>query len=169
MSHSDFDDAWREFATRDAQVEVPPRLRDAVMAAWDIPPDTCLRPPARPRAFLLAAATLAAAVAVAVAAAALRNTVRLNNEPAVPLASGNEANAVVTVAPLLVLMADPPFDEEPLQLVHLRLSRTSLEAIGITPLEPEASKLIDVEVVVGSDGLPRAVRALRPVLETGGL
>ena len=152
--HSDFDDAWDEFATGDAKVDVPPRLREAVMTAWDTSRETRVRPPVRRRHLLPAMAAIVAAIAIAAAALLVRR---------------NQANIVETPAPLLVLMADPLFDEEPLQLVHLRLSRTSLEALGITPSEPEASSLIDVEVVVGSDGLPRAVRALRPVLEIGGL
>jgi hypothetical protein len=70
--------------------------------------------------------------------------------------------------PLLRLAADPTFEAEPLQLVRLRMARADLEMFGVALLEPDTSGLVDVDVVVGGDGLPRDIRRIRPVLETHG-
>ena len=70
--------------------------------------------------------------------------------------------------PLLRLAADPMFEAEPLQLVRLRMPRANLEMFGVALLEPDTSGLVDVDVVIGGDGLPRDIRRIRPVLEADG-
>jgi hypothetical protein len=74
--------------------------------------------------------------------------------------------AHVTNAPVdaFRLIADPTFDTESFEIVRLRLPRTSLEAIGVALIGPEITSLVDVDVVVGGDGLPRAIRSIRPVV-----
>jgi hypothetical protein len=152
MDRSDFDGAWRAFAQADAQVKPPVRLRPAVMAAWDGAHQTraersLSRPfvvgsPALPFVAILAAVVIVVAAAVAV------------REP-----------APIPVADLLQLTADPPFENEPLEIVRLRLTRTSLEALGIGLVDPEAFSLVDVDVLVGGDRLPLAIRHIRPVVD----
>jgi hypothetical protein len=73
------------------------------------------------------------------------------------------AARVETSVPIVRLTADPAFDTESLQIVRLRVPRTSLEVFGVALLEPEASVLVDVDVVVGDDGLPRDIRRIRRV------
>jgi len=63
------------------------------------------------------------------------------------------------------LTADPAFETESLQIVRLRVPRASLEVFGVALLEPEASVLVDVDVVVGDDGLPRDIRRIRRVVD----
>lgn len=65
------------------------------------------------------------------------------------------------------LTADPAFETESLQIVRLRVPRVSLEVFGVALLEPEASVLVDVDVVVGDDGLPRDIRRIRRVVDIG--
>jgi hypothetical protein len=60
-------------------------------------------------------------------------------------------------------IADPTFETESLRIVRLRLPRTNLEAFGVALLEPETSSLVDVDVVVGDDGLPLEIRRIRAV------
>jgi hypothetical protein len=50
---------------------------------------------------------------------------------------------------------------EPLQMVRLRLPREALQALGLALLEPDASGMVDVDVLVGEDGLPRDIRKVR--------
>ena len=71
--------------------------------------------------------------------------------------------------PAVRLTADPAFESESLQIVRLRVPRTSLEVFGVALLEPEASVLVDVDVVVGDDGLPRDIRRIRPVVHVDEL
>jgi hypothetical protein len=55
-----------------------------------------------------------------------------------------------------------PFqDTESLQLVRLRLPREVLQALGVVFLEPELQTVVDVDVLVGEDGLPRDIRQVR--------
>jgi hypothetical protein len=70
--------------------------------------------------------------------------------------------------PLLRLAADPMFEAEPLQLVRLRMPRANLEMFGVALLEPDTSGLVDVDVLIGGDGLPRDIRRIRPVLDGPG-
>jgi len=67
--------------------------------------------------------------------------------------------------PMVRLTADLAFETESLQIVRLRLPRASLEVFGVALLEPEASVLVDVDVVVGDDGLPRDIRRIRRVVD----
>ena len=50
---------------------------------------------------------------------------------------------------------------ESLQLVRLRIPREALQALGVPLFEPEARGLVDVDVLIGEDGLPRDVRRVR--------
>ena len=41
---------------------------------------------------------------------------------------------------------------------------TELRALGIALIEPDASGLVDVDVLVADDGLPRDIRRIQPVM-----
>ena len=68
------------------------------------------------------------------------------------------ADAPVTLA------VDPVQETEQLALVHIRVPQDALLSLGIATNEPGASGLVDVEVLVGGDGLPRDIRSVRTVL-----
>ena len=68
-------------------------------------------------------------------------------------------------APLVALTGERALAAEPLQLVRVRVPRTSLRAFGVALIDPDASGLVDVDLVVGSDGLPRDIRRVRPVVD----
>jgi hypothetical protein len=145
---SEFEHLWREFARSDANVTAPVRLRDAVMSAWDTAHGEPVSSTRRPRAVRVALAAGLEAVTVLTAV-----TLR---EP---------ETTVRESIPLIRLVADPVFQNEPLTLVRLRLPRTSLAAIGIAFTEPEKASLVDVDVVVGSDGLPRSIQRIQPAID----
>ncbi|HLG54429.1 MAG TPA: hypothetical protein VI485_03800 [Vicinamibacterales bacterium] len=151
MSDREFDDAWCAFARQDAQTRAPVRIAGAVMQAWD----AASRKPSRARArlwpFAIAAGVAAAALVTVVA---LRDTVR--PRPSAPLAT-----AARTIAPVAILSADAPFDTEPLQIVRIRIPGSALPALGVSIVEPEAAGLVDVDLLVGEDGLPREIRRVR--------
>jgi hypothetical protein len=68
-------------------------------------------------------------------------------------------------AAVVALTGEPALAAEPLQLVRLRVPRTSLRAFGVALIDPDASGLVDVDLIVGSDGLPRDIRRVRPVVD----
>lgn len=94
-----------------------------------------------------------------------------------PLAArpGDDGNRVETVAngdfpaarrrdSLVTLAVDPVQESEQLALVHIRVTQDALLSLGIAMNESGASGLVDVEVLVGGDGLPRDIRSMRTVL-----
>jgi len=68
-------------------------------------------------------------------------------------------------AALVALTGEPALAAEPLQLVRVRVPRTSLRAFGVALIDPDASGLVDVDLIIGSDGLPRDIRRVRPVVD----
>jgi hypothetical protein len=67
------------------------------------------------------------------------------------------AKAVITLA------ADPVLETETLQLVRVRMPRLALQAVGVVVSGSNAEGFVDVDVVVGEDGLPRDVRRVAPI------
>jgi hypothetical protein len=76
-----------------------------------------------------------------------------------------ETSSAGASTPLVSLTGEPALAAEPLQLVRLRVPRTSLRAFGVALIDPDASGLVDVDLIVGSDGLPRDIRRVRPVVD----
>jgi hypothetical protein len=61
--------------------------------------------------------------------------------------------------PALMSLGDGPVRaSEVLQMVRLRVPRGTLQSLGVVLLEPDASGLIDIDVLVGEDGLARDIR-----------
>ncbi len=151
-----FAEAWAAFAREDAEITASPRLERKVMQAVRsryAHRDDVRRSPRR--RFLSALALAAAALLVLVTGLRTRQPAR------------EAPDAVVPPAPVLMtLAADPVRETESLQLVRIRMPRTELRALGIALIEPEASGLVDVDVLVADDGLPRDIRRIQPVMTT---
>ena len=60
--------------------------------------------------------------------------------------------------PLLRFSPQPIGEAEALQIVRLRLPREALQALGVVLVEPDAEGMVDVDVLVGEDGLARDIR-----------
>lgn len=60
--------------------------------------------------------------------------------------------------PLLRFSPQPIGEAEVLQIVRLRLPREVLQALGVVLVEPDAEGMVDVDVLVGEDGLARDIR-----------
>ena len=208
MSDPELDSAWRAFAEEDARVRAPERIRPAVLAAWDAPPEVSGAVQSHHRHAIHAALAVAATLAITVAwlqfrasHAPVRDAIVAGSHSAVPRSVGrvDERERVATAvdpeparsssprvrrtprilrdvtaaevplaggsAPLVALTGEPALEAEPLQLVRVRVPRTSLRAFGVALIDPDASGLVDVDLVVGSDGLPRDIRRVRPVVD----
>ena len=66
---------------------------------------------------------------------------------------------------MMTLDAEPVRDGEALQLIRLRLPREALQTLGIVLLEPDAGGSVDVDVLIGEDGLARDIRKVRVIQE----
>jgi hypothetical protein len=166
MQHSEFVRKWREFADAHAKAAAPARLRHAVMAAWDGEHDGPAPAPGMVRPFRTAAAVALTGAVAMLAAVMVREPVpRAWPQPTDTGATARDAAMDLDTQPMVRLVADAAFEGEPLTLVRLRLPRASLASIGITLGDAEPSSLVDVDVVVGSDGLARAIQRIQPAID----
>jgi hypothetical protein len=175
--------AWRAFVDSDVRVCAPAELEERV---WDaIRSRAQARRPLADKRRTLAVVSLAAGVALAVVPT-LRSPTGSSPEALiahpVPLANHVEYRPVLAahrvtrdtprpqrpetaagtrVSVLMTLGADPLQETEVVRVVRLRLPREALQALGLAVLEPEAQGSIDVDVVVGEDGLAREIRQMR--------
>jgi hypothetical protein len=61
----------------------------------------------------------------------------------------------------LLLIADPMFDPARATVVSVRMPRSALAFFGLPVAELEAGGDVDVEMIVGEDGIARAIRRVR--------
>jgi hypothetical protein len=173
-------ESWRTFVDHDRSLTAPPYLEDRVLRA--VAAGTLRRPRLRNR--LMAFAGAAAAMLIAIAGTQVSFRVPpppINARPlwiaarpaAVP--SRTAARRIPVPAdkvrrdvppgepPLILVMFDfvPAIAREPLQLVRLRVPREALQELGVPLLEPDATGMIDLDMLVGEDGLPRDIRRIR--------
>jgi hypothetical protein len=149
--------AWRQFTQEDAAFSAPAGLERRTLAAWE-----GLQHPPR-RSHLLSERRLfwaVGAVAGAVVLAFALNGERATTLPTSPVSSNafSAARDVEEVLPVISLTADPVLETETLQLVRVRMPRLALQAVGVVVSGPNGEGFVEVDVVVGEDGLPRDVR-----------
>jgi hypothetical protein len=177
-----FDEAWRAFSELDRQLRAPRDLEARVLAA-------VARPPSRTstlRSERIVIWAAAAAVLIVIAAAlsmrspspvapleAQAPTPVMLQPPIEPRRPAVEAAASmprlsrrplphIDDAPLVVMIFDAPaLPEETLQLVRLRIPKDALAGLGMELFGPEVDGLVDVDVLVGEDGLPKDIRKIR--------
>lgn len=184
-----FEEAWRAYAEHERALQAPPHLEARVLTAVKHARFTA--PPARRSrhlAWFAAAATIAVGIGVAMRGGTGEPGVPLLTARAhsavllpVPVAPVKPQRSPAATTPVtaadwlaredemrIILMlfdATPALRGEPLQLVRLRLPREALQVLGVALLEPEAGGMVDLDVLVGEDGLPRDIRTLRQLQE----
>jgi hypothetical protein len=144
------DEALRALAANDRQVVVSPRVHAAVMRAWDTRVPVSSGASADRGALVRRVALVAGVAALVVVAVLLRG-----DPPRVDETAGRELG--------YVLVPDPMADPASLQVVRLRMPRTGLATLGVPLANPEAEGLVEVELLVGEDGVARAIRRAVPV------
>jgi hypothetical protein len=133
----------------DDEVRVPPRVDAAVMAAWDA---HRAGPAAQaPRPWPLWVAACAGVVIVVVAIAS-----RPDQAPAVPASDGPAPPSNALIQQELVLV--PDVEPGPLMLMRVRMTRREFSRLGVPISNPQGDGLVDVEVLVGEDGVARSIR-----------
>ena len=66
--------------------------------------------------------------------------------------------------PGLVLVADPILDVNAVSIVRVRMPRTALAPLGIPFVDPNDGGSVDLEILVGEDGVARTIRRAVPVV-----
>jgi hypothetical protein len=164
----------RALAQLDSDVETPPHVEAAVMAAWDAA--HAPRNRSRTRGFVRGAAAVAASAGLvgALALDRLRDSGDLP-APADPVArsgnvnlpvnlvgrpveSGDAADAVHVEQTTLVMVGEPLTEGEPVRVVRMRVAGSTLSALGISSLAQPQPDSVDLEVLVGEDGVARALK-----------
>jgi hypothetical protein len=183
----------RALADEDCHVQAPPHVHAAVMQTWDVvvPFARTPRHERRRLATLLAIGSLAAAVVAAVVmyrapsepSRAEPVVARAPEKPRVvlnPLAADRDTRTKVhgqrprrsrtrveTMAPRygagMVFVADPILDASATKIVRVRVARTALVTLGVPLVEPDERGLVDLEMLVGEDGVARTIRRAVPV------
>jgi hypothetical protein len=157
----------RALRDAEAEVEVPARVEARVLAAWDaahrasgldqdadVPPEAAAWLAAARRARPGGGRTHAWQQAGAMAAAAaLAFTLtqlggKLRTEVAPPTAGGST----------MVLVGEPILQGEPVRLVRMRIPASTLSALGLRSIAGDLGDAVDVDVIVGEDGVARAIR-----------
>lgn len=155
-------EAMRLVAEQDRATDIPARLEAAVMRAWDARgahASAGRRHVARP---VWAAALAAAACAVLAVALWVQRTAEdeTGSGPASAALVETTSNDVAAypldaIATTGVLLQE---DRASLQLVRLSVQPSVLAAFGYPLANPTDTEPLDVEVLIGLDGVPRAIR-----------
>jgi len=187
--HDRFTTAWRAFKEHDARIHAPAHLEAVVMAALRAPRR---RRSTRPRIAMAVAASLAAIAGVWTLSGTTRQhapePLRARMMPPTPLPTAPIVRiahrrtlapshrrtlapphprtlAPATEETTLLMVFDHASPTETLQLVRLRVPGEALLALGLAPFEPDASGLVDIDLLVGDDGLPKNIRRVRVLQE----
>ena len=144
------DQSLRALAADDDS-QVPPRVDAAVMAAWD---DFATRSASARLRRATARWRVWVAACAGLVIGAVLVTWRTGGDDTV-------GQTAVAPAPLIQneLVLVPEFDRAgPLTLMRLRMTRREFSRLGVSISNPESDGLVDVEVLVGEDGVARSIR-----------
>jgi len=157
MNHSERRDtlaqSLRILAKIEAASETPARVEAAVMARWDTERDPRHRTRTRTRRIVRVATTVAAGITFVSVLAWQRGTsspVRLKPD------TTNTPATYTTVA----VVGGPLMADEPIRVVRMRVARSVLGELGIPSSQRGTAQVetVDIEVLVGEDGVARGVR-----------
>jgi hypothetical protein len=160
-------EAWREFACEDAALTAPPELERRVLAGWEaLQHPQCGSHRRSERRVFWAVGALAGTLLVAFALRSYRATTVRPTPVSGTAVSATRAvgdlhhwpRRMPTADAVFTLAADPALETENLELIRVRMPRLALQAAGVVVSGPNAEGFVEVDVVVGEDGLPRDVR-----------
>ncbi len=135
-------DALRDAESGDA---APAHVEAAVMRAWDA--SRAQTPPAR-LSVLSQFASVAAGAVIAAGLTVLGGHLRST--------TAVRASLAADTSPTVILVGEPILDGEHVRLVRMRLPAATLHALGVRSTA-SATGDIDVDVVIGEDGVARGL------------
>jgi hypothetical protein len=138
----------RALREAEADATTPPHVEAAVLAAWDAAHQPARPAPRMSWSMWHRMAAAAAAVTLTVTLTMLGGRLRAGLDTAAPDASGAT----------LMLLGEPILRGEPVRVVRMRMPASTLGALGIRSLAGEFAEAVDVDVIVGEDGVARAIR-----------
>ena len=170
------DESLRALAADD-EARVPPHVDAAVMAAWDEyaggrvadrPAVARLRRAmARPRGTSLGGRASRWRVWVAACAAVVLVAVLVSQRTTGDDTGGRVAGASAPLIERELVLVPELEGTGPLALMRVRMTRREFSRLGVPISNPEGDGLVDVEVLVGEDGVARSIRRAVAVGWTG--
>ena len=184
--HDWLDDELAAIAREDTQIGVPAHLESAILRAWDERPSHASKPH-RSR-HVIAWGLSAGAAAIVLGGFLFRpqphvpigtpipaaNAVRPGDvEPAletplierngprprgVPHEARRASGRSAALQEEYVIVPDPFARETPMNIVRVQMSRTAFATLGVPIANPDAEGLVEVEMLVGDDGVARTIR-----------
>ena len=169
--------ALRALAEAEKRIEIPAHVEAAVMAKWDAAYGrrgrSATRRLVRTAGAMAAGVTLVSAVAVERELASGPVTLPQRPAPSFETPRASLAHGIPdldVVAPLaratesrvdesrsaVVLVGQPIAEGEVVHVVRMRVTRASLRVFGVSA--PASAEMVDIDVVVGEDGVARGVR-----------
>jgi len=138
----------------EAQIEAPAHVRSAVMAAWDAQRDSYVvsgfsRTDNNKTVFWRSAAAMAAGVVLAVTLARLGRELQVG----IPPAAAPQAPSAT-----LHLVGGPIAEGEAVRVVRVSMAPAMLASLGVRSTAGDLVESVDVDVIVGEDGVARAIR-----------
>jgi hypothetical protein len=140
------DEQLRALKEADVQVEVPRHVEARLMEKFDVRGQ-------RRRWRLGQSWPVMAALAAGLIGGATITLVHVGRVPEPPTLTA------VPVSESVVLVLEPPGVQETVRVVRIRVARSALEGLGIqTVASQQDSDSVEVDVLVGEDGVARGVR-----------
>ena len=143
-------DALVALRRAEACMETPPHVEAAVLAAWD--KEHAHRAARPPRSLWRDVAAVAAAITIAIGLAQLGQQLQRATQRA-PERSRDSRT--------LLLVGEPILQGEPVRMVRMRVPAATLTGLGVRPVTGTPGEHVDVDVIVGEDGVARAIRVGR--------
>lgn len=166
LDEGTFAAAWRVFARIDKLIEVPDDLEVRIRLIAESRAARRARPVWRRSLFGFGVAA-ASIVTIIVSGDLVPGGPRPSTDNQV-VESTEDADGGVSIA-LVTFAADPLDETEMMQLVRLRMPRAALASLRIPVEDPYAPGLVDVDVLIGEDGLARDIRRIAFVRGSGAL
>jgi len=148
----------------EASNETPSRVETVVMARWDAMQKR--RVPSRTKRVVRVATAMAAGITIFGALAWHNLTVRLKPDTTATVRLKPDTTATVRLKPdttytTVAVVGGPLMADEPIRVVRMRVARSVLGELGIpSPAQRGAAPAatVDIDVLVGEDGVARGVR-----------
>jgi hypothetical protein len=153
----------RILAEIEAASETPARVEAAVMARWDTERDPRHRTRTRTRRIVRVATTVAAGITFVSVLAWQRgtsSTARLKPDTTHTVQLKPDTTNTDATYTTVAVVGGPLMADEPIRVVRMRVARSVLGELGIPSSQRGTAQVetVDIEVLVGEDGVARGVR-----------
>jgi hypothetical protein len=149
------DSALEDLAATDAHVAAPGKLKAAVLRAWDEQQQAARGPEGIRH---VRWPTAAACVLIPAAAALVIAIASLARDPAAAPDRRLAARDRAAPGNTGYVIVPEPFSDTALHVVRVRMATMALATLGMPLADPDAQGLVDVEILVGDDGVARSIR-----------